>query len=63
MESGIENVKYIFICFVGPEKIPLSEETINFYNKNNNICICKVSEKLEDFEVPTLNFFKPVCNK
>jgi hypothetical protein len=57
VKSGlIENVKYIFICFVGPEKVPITEETVNNYNKNNNICVYKVSEKLEDFELPTLNF-------
>lgn len=55
-KSGlIENVKYIFICLVGPGKITFYDEIMK-YNKHNNISLNKASDQLEDYELPTLKF-------
>jgi hypothetical protein len=58
----IENVRYIFICFVGEKQIPLNDDDISKYNKNNNIHLIKVSNNLADYEIPTLNYLYNFCS-
>jgi len=57
----INNVENIFICFVGPECIPINYEDITKYNNNKNIKLIKASENLEDYEIKTLKFLYNFC--
>jgi hypothetical protein len=57
----INNVVNVYICFVGPENIPINYNDITKYNVNNNIKLLKVSENLQDYEVRTLNFLYSFC--
>ena len=41
----INNLKYIYICFVGEDILPINYDDIKKYNKNNNIILLKVSNK------------------
>ena len=61
-ESNLNNnVKFIYICFIGLEEIPLSELDIAEYNHNNQIKMIKLSNNLTDYELPTLNFLYNFC--
>ena len=51
-----KNTTFIYICFIGREKIPLSNIDIVEYNDNNQIKMIKLSDNLADYELPTLNF-------
>jgi hypothetical protein len=55
------NVTFIYICFIGSEKIPLSDIDITEYNQNNQIKMIKLSDNLSDYELPTLNFLYTFC--
>jgi hypothetical protein len=55
------NVSFIYICFVGSDKIPISDFDILEYNYNNQIKMIKISNNLKDFELPTLNFLYNFC--
>ena len=60
--SGLlNNVRFIYICFIGNDSIPISENDILEYNYNNQINIVKISENLLDYELPTLNFLYNFC--
>ena len=59
----INNIYSIFICFIGSEKIPISDYDISQYNYNNIIKIIKLSDNLNDYELPTLNFLYNFCIK
>jgi hypothetical protein len=59
----IDNIKFIYICFIGPEKIPISDSDISRYNYNNQIKMIKISENLTDYELPTLNYLYNFCLK
>jgi hypothetical protein len=62
--SGLINdVKYIYICFVGNQLIPINNIDIIEYNMNKNIFLIKISENLSDYEVPTLNFLYNFCKE
>lgn len=52
----INNVNYIYICFVGDKNIPLTISDLVDYNYNNNIVLLRLSKNLNDYELPTLNF-------
>ena len=53
------NVDRIFICFVGNSQFPLSESDVLQYS--SNISFIKVSENLQDYELPTLQFIYDFC--
>lgn len=57
----INNVAFIYICFVGHENIPLNELDVSEYNENNIIQLVKVSDNLSDYEIPSLNFLYNFC--
>jgi len=57
----INNVENIYICFVGPENIPIHYDEITKYNNNNIIKLIKVSEDLQDYEIKTLQFLYDFC--
>jgi len=59
----ISEVEKIFICFIGKDNIPIDAETITKYNNKNNIVLCKISENLADYELPTLQFIYNFCIK
>jgi hypothetical protein len=59
----VDKVKYINICFVGDKEIPINEHDIVIYNKNNNIHLIKLSNNLQDYEIPTLNYLYNFCLK
>jgi hypothetical protein len=52
-------VSVIYICFVGADKIPISQNDISKYNFQ--IEIVKLSNNLGDYELPTLNFLYDFC--
>ena len=54
---------YIYICFVGEDILPINYDDIKKYNKNNNIILLKVSNKLSDYEVHTLKYLYDFCIK
>ena len=57
----INFVDSIFICFVGDNELPIKESDITNYNYKNNIKLIKLSNKLSDYEIPTLNFLYNFC--
>jgi hypothetical protein len=57
----IDNVQFIYICFVGSDNIPLNESDILKYNQKNNIYFKKLSDNLLEYELPTLNFLYNFC--
>jgi len=59
----INNVDFVYICFVGSQVIPINDTDIEKYNNNKNIFIIKISENLLDYELPTLNFLYNFCKK
>jgi hypothetical protein len=65
IENGnlINYVDSIFICFIGDNDIPIKEDDIIKYNHYNNIKLLKLSNKLSDYELPTLNFLYNFCLK
>jgi hypothetical protein len=46
----------MFICFVGSEEIPITENELVEYNGFEKIKLVKVSDNLLDYELPTLQF-------
>jgi len=56
----IENIDYIFICFVGSDDITFNKE---LYKYNEKIIIKRVSMNLSDYEIPTLNELYNYCAK
>lgn len=59
----IDNVDFIYICFIGNSNIPINDNEISIYNMNNNIHLIKLSDNLSDYELPTLNFIYDFCKK
>ena len=57
--SLVNNICKIFICFVGNEPVPLNENDLSKYNLA--IEIIRVSENLQDYELPTLQFMYDYC--
>jgi len=57
----INNVTFIYICFVGHENIPLNESDISEFNNTNVVKLIKLSNNLSDYEIPTLNFLYNFC--
>ena len=61
-DSGlIQNVNYIYICFIGDKQIPLNDDDIMKYNINNNIYLVHLSNNLSNYELPTLNYLYNFC--
>jgi len=58
----IENVEFIYICFIGEKNIPLNNTDISAYNNKQNIYLIKLSNNLQDFELPTLNYLYNFCS-
>lgn len=57
----INNTTIIYICFVGSDNIPVNYSDISEYNDNNQIKLVKVSDNLQEYEIPTLNFLYTFC--
>jgi hypothetical protein len=58
----IDNLKYIYLCFIGHDNIPIDIDRIARFNSNKNITILKVSNDLKDYELPTLSFLYDFCS-
>lgn len=59
----INNVNFIYICFVGSQTIPINENDISKYNINKNIFFIKMTDNLLAYELPTLNFLYNFCKE
>jgi len=57
----LKSTTYIYICFIGPGKIPISDFDISEYNYNNKIQLLKLSNNLQHYELPTLDFLYNFC--
>jgi len=56
--SGLyDNIDSIYICYIGEGNIQINEK----YKNLTNIKLIKVSEKLSDYELPTLQFLYNFC--
>lgn len=58
-----ENISHLFICFVGDGTIPIDSILLSKYKNNEKIIINRVSNNLEDYELPTLNLLYHFCKK
>jgi hypothetical protein len=57
----IDACESIHLCFIGNDEIPLKYEEIIEYNTDQKITIMKVSNRLDDFELPTLQYLYNFC--
>jgi len=57
----IDNLEYIFICFVGEAQNPIDLDDITKYNYRHNINIINVSKNLQSYELPTLEYMYTFC--
>lgn len=55
----IDNIIYIYICFVGPHILSLHD--LNICNYDNKIQIINVSPNASDYELPTLQYMYNYC--
>jgi hypothetical protein len=56
----LEKVDNIFICFIGEGDIPINNNDLPV-NNNNKFKLIKLSDKLQDYELPTLQFLYEYC--
>lgn len=57
----ISSITSIYICFIGSEEIPIDYLDIAKYDDNNLIKLIKVSDNLQEYEIPTLQFLYDFC--
>lgn len=59
----INNLEYIFICFVGEPPNPVSLDDIKKYNYRNIIRIMNVSHNVQSYEILTLDYLYNFCKE
>ena len=59
----IDNLEYIFICFVGEPPNSIKLDDIDKYNCRQNIRILNVSNDVQSYEIPTLDYLYNFCKE